>query len=99
MYRVNKKGGFNVPMGDYQNPCILDRDNLINCSKFLQGVDIYQHSFTHLTPEKNSFYYLDPPYHKTYDQYSGDRFGDEGHRELANFCKKINIFIIQMSKR
>ena len=29
LYRVNKKGLFNVPMGDYKNPKICDEENLI----------------------------------------------------------------------
>lgn len=33
LYRVNKKGLFNVPMGDYKNPKICDEENLINISK------------------------------------------------------------------
>ena len=32
LYRVNKKGGFNSPMGDYKNPKICDKDNLENVS-------------------------------------------------------------------
>ncbi len=90
LYRVNKAGGFNVPMGSYKNPSILDEKNLINCSKYLRGVKIYQHNFMSLTPEKGSFYYLDPPYHKTYDQYSNERFRDAEHIQLSKFCMQID---------
>lgn len=40
LFRVNKKGYFNVPMGSYKNPLICDEANLRAVSKFLQGVDI-----------------------------------------------------------
>ncbi|MBS3902380.1 MAG: Dam family site-specific DNA-(adenine-N6)-methyltransferase, partial [Dethiobacter sp.] len=40
LYRVNGKGGFNVPMGSYKNPTICDSDNLLAVSKSLQGVRI-----------------------------------------------------------
>ena len=70
LYRVNKSGGFNVPMGDYKNPQIVDEDNLRNCSQVLKGADITQHSFKQEKIYKNDFYYLDPPYHETYSSYS-----------------------------
>ena len=90
LYRVNKQGGFNVPMGSYKNPPILDDGNLRNCSAILQDVDIQQHSFNAVKPTKNTFYYLDPPYHKTYDQYDGSGFGEGEHKALADFCDKID---------
>ncbi len=90
LYRVNKKGEFNVPIGSYTNPSILDESNLRNCSKALQGTEIYQHDFMKLTPCKNALYYLDPPYHQTYDQYNGAGFGHKDHENLATFCDKIN---------
>ncbi|WP_425362970.1 glycoside hydrolase family protein [Candidatus Tisiphia endosymbiont of Hybos culiciformis] len=37
--RVNNKGEFNVPMGTYKNPAIVDETNIIACSKLLQNID------------------------------------------------------------
>lgn len=90
LYRVNRSGGYNVPMGDYKNPAILDADNLRACSKLLQGTSISQHSFKQAEIYKDDFYYLDPPYHETYSGYSGDGFGDDEHTALAEFCHKID---------
>lgn len=90
LYRVNKSGFFNVPMGDYKDPAILDEENLRNCSKVLQGAEIEQHSFLQEKAVKGDFYYLDPPYHETYDGYSGSGFGDEEHKKLADFCREID---------
>lgn len=90
LYRVNKGGGFNVPMGDYKIPNILDEDNLRAASKVLHGVDIQQHGFDHTEIHKNDFYYIDPPYHETYSGYDGSGFGDPEHIKLAQFCKKID---------
>jgi len=33
LYRVNKKGIFNVPMGRFNNPLICDEENLMNVSR------------------------------------------------------------------
>lgn len=93
LYRVNKSGLFNVPIGRQgkcTNPPILDEDNLRACSKFLQNIDIFQHSFTHIKPEKEHFYYLDPPYHETYSGYDRSGFGDDEHAKLAKFCRDID---------
>lgn len=90
LYRVNSSGKFNVPMGDYKNPAILDEPNLRAASQVLQGTDIEQHGFGQVKPRKDDFFYLDPPYHETYDGYSGSGFGDKEHAELAEFCKLID---------
>ena len=90
LYRVNSSGGFNVPMGDYDNPQILDEENLRNASKVLKDTDIEQHSFLQEHVYKNDFYYLDPPYHETYEGYSSGGFGDAEHQQLAEFCHTIH---------
>ena len=40
LFRVNKKGYFNVPMGRYKNPMICDEQNLREISKKIQKVEI-----------------------------------------------------------
>lgn len=90
LYRVNKSGGFNVPMGDYKVPPILDPENLRAASAALQGATITQQSFSQIKPQKNSFYYIDPPYHETYDGYNGSGFADKEHFALAEFCHEIH---------
>ncbi len=87
LYRVNASGKFNVPMGKYANPAILDEENLRNVSKLLQTATIENNSFADADIVKGDFYYLDPPYHETYDGYHGSRFADEMHEQLAEFCR------------
>lgn len=90
LYRVNKSGKFNVPIGDYKNPSILDEINLRNTSKALQNADIRQHNFMNVKPGKDDFFYIDPPYHATYSQYNDAGFTDENHKKLAIFCRTID---------
>ena len=37
LYRVNKKGQFNVPLGRYTNPNIVNKENLTTVSKIMQS--------------------------------------------------------------
>lgn len=64
LWRVNKKGGYNVPMGRYENPTICDGPNLKACSRALQGVLLRHLDFwwTIETATKGDFVYFDPPY-------------------------------------
>lgn len=90
LYRVNKSGLFNVPIGDYTNPAICDEDNLRLASKALQGVTIKQHPFSQVPVQAGAFYYLDPPYHQTYSSYDGSGFVDADHVQLADFCRDLD---------
>ena len=101
LYRVNKKGGFNVPAGRYENPKILDEENLREVSELLQTTEIHHHSYDQTEIRKNCFYYLDPPYHDTYAQYDGSGFLEEDHIKLADHCSRIDkaqgIFMLSNS--
>ena len=49
LYRVNSKGGFNVPIGSYKNPSILMEDDLREISKLLKDVEMKVMSFEKIT--------------------------------------------------
>jgi len=64
LYRVNSRGGFNVPMGRYTDPPILDADNLRAVRAALRGVTLRAAHFrdTLDTARRGDFIYFDPPY-------------------------------------
>ncbi|AWB10783.1 DNA adenine methylase [Thermodesulfobium acidiphilum] len=64
LYRVNSKGQFNVPFGNYSNPKIVDEKNILNCSEILQSTEIRCANFTEILEhiKKGDFVYFDPPY-------------------------------------
>ena len=64
LYRVNRRGKFNVPFGKYANPTICNEKNLRAVSDALQGVDIRLQSVFELDArvKKNDLVYFDPPY-------------------------------------
>lgn len=90
LYRVNKAGGFNVPMGSYTDPNLFEEDVLRNDSKLLQGISVKQHGFGQCQIARENFFYLDPPYHKLYSQYDGSGFGEPEHKKLADYCREIH---------
>ncbi|HBB56970.1 TPA: modification methylase [Patescibacteria group bacterium] len=65
MYRVNSRGGFNVPFGKYTNPLICDENNLRKASKALKNVEIKKQDYKEVLKKakKGDFVYFDPPYY------------------------------------
>ena len=97
LYRVNKKGLFNVPMGAYKNPLICDEENLRAVSEKLQMVTIVcgDYSKSAAFIDANTFVYFDPPYRPITDTasftaYTENLFNDEEQIELANFVDDMH---------
>lgn len=97
LYRVNKSGKFNVPMGSHKNPTICDEENLRNLSELIQNVQFqygdYKKSTEYVT--ENTFVYFDPPYRPLnvtsgFTSYTKEDFNDDNQRELATFYRDLN---------
>jgi DNA adenine methylase len=97
LFRFNQKGGFNVPVGKYKNPKILDERNLLKVSELLQIAEIKLADFTEIEKDikDNSFVYFDPPYRpisKTsgFTSYSKHKFEDAEQIKLAKLFHLLN---------
>ena len=97
LFRVNKKGAFNVPMGAYKNPMICDEANLRAVSEKLQNVTIvcgdYRDSADFI--DEHTFVYFDPPYRpltatSSFTAYTENLFNDEEQIELAKFVDAMD---------
>lgn len=97
LFRVNKKGLFNVPMGAYKNPIICDERNLRTVSEKLQRVTIvcgdYRRSADFI--DENTFVYFDPPYRPLtstsgFTAYTENLFNDKEQIELAQFVDDVH---------
>lgn len=97
LYRENRRGQFNVPIGKYKNPTICDEKNLIELSKLIKNVTFingdYRESYKYI--EENTFIYFDPPYRpinktSSFTSYSKEDFNDENQKELGEYFRKIN---------
>lgn len=96
LYRVNSKGGFNVPMGSYKNPGIYQEEELREISKLLKNVKIRLMSFESIIrhTKKRDFIYLDPPYYplkkSSFTKYTKNNFLEKEQEKLARIFKKLD---------
>lgn len=97
LYRVNKKGSFNVPFGKYEHPQICDEETLRKDGQLLKNVEITTGDFEDMInyADNNTFFYMDPPYRPLsetsyFNDYSKEAFNDDSQMRLKHFCDKIN---------
>jgi len=99
LYRVNKSGRFNVPMGRYKNPVICDKDRLsrasaaLNYSKAQLVVRSYKEALK--KARKDDFVYLDPPFNPLsstahFVDYTKSGFSEKDQEELAQVFKELD---------
>lgn len=97
LYRVNRKGDFNVPLGSYKNPQICNEHNLRAVSERLKNVRIvcgdYKESGSFI--DNKTFVYFDPPYRPltptaNFTSYTKELFDDNNQLELANFVQLLD---------
>ncbi len=94
LFRVNKKGEFNVPMGRYAMPNIIQEDNLIATSEVLKKATVKYKGFEEIKPKKGDFVYFDPPYHPTdetsFTKYTKLDFSEKDQEKLRDFFVKLD---------
>ena len=91
LYRVNKKGQFNVPFGKYKAPKFCDVEALYTASEALQKSNIVCGDYLSVLKEfarPGDFIFLDPPYlpiseYADFKRYTKEQFYEEDHVELA----------------
>lgn len=91
LYRVNRAGQFNVPMGRYVNPAICDEPLLRAASRALHGVQLEVLDFQQACerPVPGDAVYFDPPYvpvsrTASFTAYHSTDFVEADHRRLAS---------------
>lgn len=99
LYRVNSKGEFNSPAGDYDNPTICDEQNLLAVHHVLQIAEIKKADFKEIIHDlkSQSFVYFDPPYRPisktaSFKAYSKHGFADNEQIQLAQIFKQLDKY-------
>lgn len=97
LYRVNKKGEFNVPFGQYKRPLICDYNLITKASQMLKNVTIMEGDYTNILTslQGRSFIYFDPPYRpvsgtSNFTAYNAIKFDESQQIRLASFCKILD---------
>ena len=107
LYRVNSKGKFNVPLGKYSNPNIVNEENLRAVSHILQSsrISIKCRDFEAVLRDakKGDLIYFDPPYQPVsatanFTSYTNKDFTYDDLTRLAELCLKLdsrgcNVFL------
>jgi DNA adenine methylase len=96
LYRTNRKGLFNVPTGKYNNPKIVNEENIYKLSKILPPIENITNTEYHELKgiKKGDLVYFDPPYHpltktSSFTDYSGE-FGTLQQVELNEYFKELD---------
>jgi len=97
LFRVNRKGEFNVPFGRYKNPDILNEDNLKDVATLLKTTKIILGDFSQCRKfvDDHTFVYFDPPYRplnetSSFTSYSKNGFYDTDQIRLVEFFKELD---------
>jgi DNA adenine methylase len=98
IYRVNRKGKFNVPYGPSQSgPALPSEEVLMNASKALCNSEFAFGDFeaTCSLAKPRDFVYLDPPYPPTsksanFTHYTADRFGWKDQERVASVFTSLH---------
>ncbi|MBQ9479411.1 MAG: DNA adenine methylase [Selenomonadaceae bacterium] len=98
LYRVNKSGHFNVPIGRYEHPTIVSEQSIRAVAEYLQRNDVTlcNEDYRAVTArlDGNIFVYFDPPYQplsqsSSFTSYTDQNFLYDQQLELRDLCCEL----------
>jgi len=96
LYRVNRKGMFNVPFGKYKSPRIIDVNILLAANRALQRAVLIRAGFEVVleNARPGDFVYFDPPYFPVsrtanFTDFTNQPFSTGDHERLANIFDEL----------
>lgn len=90
LFRFNRKGLWNVPIGHGKRP-VYDRANLMACSGAISRVATVITEDVALVLDlapTGAFVYVDTPYWGQFSQYTAGGFSEDDHRRVAAACER-----------
>ncbi len=96
LWRVNRAGAFNVPIGRYTDPPICVPDTLRAAHSVLARAELRNCDYRTAVEDakRGDFVYFDPPYDpvtttSNFTSYTNQAFGPEQQKELADTVRKL----------
>jgi DNA adenine methylase len=97
LWRVNRFGAFNTPLGRYERPVLYDRGRIVATSAVLRGARLYTgdyHAFLVAHARAGDFIYLDPPYvpaspSADFKRYTREQFREADQVALASLYDEL----------
>lgn len=96
LYRVNKKGEYNVPYGQHKH-FSFNEANIKRVSQLLKNTEIKNEPFDKVieNAKKGDFVYFDPPYYpinetSKFTTYTKEAFLEDEQKRLAELFKKLD---------
>lgn len=97
LHRVNRKGEFNVPVGSYKNPRIVDPERILLASEALRDAELRCDGFESLVEhaKPGDFVYFDPPYEPVtptanFTSYARDGFSQDDQTRLRDVYRELD---------
>lgn len=97
LFRTNSRGEFNVPVGRYTSPAIVDAPRLWAARNALRGADLRRAEFDHLEAEAEpgDVIYFDPPYvplsaSANFSAYADGGFDDADQLRLRDLFVRLD---------
>ncbi len=97
LYRENRRGEFNVPIGRYANPDWVRSDELRAASEVLAGTPVLQRDVAYVRERATpgDLVYFDPPYEPmsptaNFTEYSAAGFGREDQQRLLELARELD---------
>lgn len=97
LYRENRSGEFNVPIGNHKNLGLDQNANIDQASEALQDVRIFNKDFEYVRDEveEGDLVYFDPPYDpnsssSSFVEYTSESFGKDEQRRLKELCIELD---------
>jgi len=96
LYRENRSGGFNVPIGRYTNPDWIQEGRIREASRVLESTEIFNTDFEYILnhTSESDLIYFDPPYEPmsptaNFNDYSEDGFDIDDQKRLVETAKEL----------